>query len=277
MAWRWRRRKGAALELVHVVADPVEEPRSEVATGLDARAIADDCLRAAQARLRELACRCQPGRVHTAVRLGAVAQQLLEHLAETHADLVVICIVSAERARLPTIGFVAERLLRKAPCPVLAVPGDRTEPAADRTPPVELWPRNILVPTDFSVHAHAALTYAWDLAETTDAVLHVNDLLWNEAPIETSRHADTVDDVKRQLEEEIAAEQSRSRTRRVAYPLFASGEPAREILACADRVSADLIIMGTHGRSQIGRFVLGSVTHEVLEHTIRPVLVTHRD
>jgi hypothetical protein len=62
--------------------------------------------------------------------------------------------------------------------------------------------------------------------------------------------------------------------RQIAYPLFASGEPAHEILACADRISADLIVMGTHGRSQIGRFLLGSVTQEVLEHTVRPVLVT---
>ena len=56
--------------------------------------------------------------------------------------------------------------------------------------------------------------------------------------------------------------------------LLAKGEPAREILACADRVAADVIVMGTHGRSQVGRFLLGSVTQEVLGYTVRPVLVT---
>jgi nucleotide-binding universal stress UspA family protein len=73
-----------------------------------------------------------------------------------------------------------------------------------------------------------------------------------------------------------AEARTRGGTHPIAYPLLASGEPAREILACAERIPADIIIMGTHGRTQVGRFLLGSVTHEVLEHTVRPVLVTHR-
>jgi nucleotide-binding universal stress UspA family protein len=122
------------------------------------------------------------------------------------------------------------------------------------------------------------MTYAWDLAEKTDAalhVLHVNDRLWNEGPLASARPENTIDGMRHLLEEQIAELQRRGKRRRLAYPLFATGEPAREILACVGRIAADIIIMGTHGRGQVGRLPLGSVTHEVLEHTVRPVLVTH--
>ena len=133
--------------------------------------------------------------------------------------------------------------------------------------------------------ARAAVRCDWDrlpsrVEQQTDAVLHVlhvSDTLWNEDSGCDSRQTQAIDDVRHQLEDEIAHEQARSNAPRLVYPLLVSGEPAREILACADRISADIIVMGTHGRSQIGRFLLGSVTQEVLEHTVRPVLVTRPD
>jgi nucleotide-binding universal stress UspA family protein len=254
---------GAKLELVHVMADPSEEPRH------------------ARARLEALACpyRSLPLDIAIAVHVGSVAHQLLEHLTSAHADLVVIGIANAEHAQLPSIGLIAERLLRKTPCPVLAVPAIRVEsPDKPRTPTAP-WPRNILVATDFSEPARAALPHAWKLAEQTDGVLqilHVNDTLWNEGSDGSPGHghAQAIEDARRHLEEEIAGEQARTPSHRPTYPLLASGEPAREILACADRIAADVIVMGTHGRSQVGRFLLGSVTQEVLEHAVRPVLVT---
>ena len=48
-------------------------------------------------------------------------------------------------------------------------------------------------------------------------------------------------------------------------PLAAEGDPAREILTAAE--SADLIVMGTHGRSGFERLVLGSVTETVSRST----------
>jgi nucleotide-binding universal stress UspA family protein len=233
----------------------------------------------ARARLEALACpyRSLPLKVTIAVRVGSVAHQLVEHLNNARADLVAIGIANAEHAQLPSIGLIAERLLRKTPCPVLAVPAGRVESANAALAPTAPWPRNILVAMDFSEPARAALPQAWKLAQQSDGVLqilHVNDTLWNEGSECSPGPGDAIEDARRQLEEEIAGEQTRSHSPRPTYPLLASGEPAREILACADRIAADVIVMGTHGRSQVGRFLLGSVTQEVLEHTVRPVLVT---
>lgn len=46
-----------------------------------------------------------------------------------------------------------------------------------------------------------------------------------------------------------------------------------QILSIADRLGADLIIMGTHGRTGLRRALMGSVAEEVLRHSRRPVLI----
>lgn len=54
--------------------------------------------------------------------------------------------------------------------------------------------------------------------------------------------------------------------------LCVEGNPAREILRTAEAVPADVIVMGTHGRSGFTRLLLGSVTEKVLRHAPCPVL-----
>jgi nucleotide-binding universal stress UspA family protein len=55
-------------------------------------------------------------------------------------------------------------------------------------------------------------------------------------------------------------------------PVMVSGYAADEILNYANNNKVDLIIMSTHGRSGISRFVMGSVTNKVLSHSLVPVL-----
>lgn len=50
------------------------------------------------------------------------------------------------------------------------------------------------------------------------------------------------------------------------------GYAAEEILACADREGADLIVMGTHGRTGIDRMLFGSVAEKVVKNSPIPVL-----
>jgi universal stress protein A len=50
------------------------------------------------------------------------------------------------------------------------------------------------------------------------------------------------------------------------------GNPAREITALAQRVGADLIVMGTHGRTMMARLFQGSIAEKVVAHAPCPVL-----
>jgi nucleotide-binding universal stress UspA family protein len=52
-----------------------------------------------------------------------------------------------------------------------------------------------------------------------------------------------------------------------------TGAVAEEILKEADAVSADLIVMGTHGHGAVYNFLVGSATKGVLKHATRPVLL----
>ena len=54
-----------------------------------------------------------------------------------------------------------------------------------------------------------------------------------------------------------------------------STTPYEEIIAAAEQHQCDLILMASHGRSGFDKFLMGSETQKVLEHTKLPVLVLH--
>jgi nucleotide-binding universal stress UspA family protein len=68
----------------------------------------------------------------------------------------------------------------------------------------------------------------------------------------------------------LSDELSRARIPCVTTSL--EGSPAREIVAHAEKIGADLIVIGTHGRSGISHAVLGSVAERVVQKARRPVL-----
>lgn len=55
--------------------------------------------------------------------------------------------------------------------------------------------------------------------------------------------------------------------------VFLHGKPADEIIRYSDETNADLIVIGSRGLSALQEFALGSVSHRVLTHAKRPVLV----
>ena len=81
------------------------------------------------------------------------------------------------------------------------------------------------------------------------------------------------DEAKRYLEAK-AAELKRLGTEKVSY-LTREGRSANEIIALGRETQSSLIAMASHGRSGIQRWVLGSVTENVVRHAAGPVLVVH--
>lgn len=134
--------------------------------------------------------------------------------------------------------------------------------------------RNILVPTDFSETSDRALDYAVRLAGVFGATLHLmhvvempliadplpGAMMWaypSPAVMEEARHF---------LEDLRARVCVRSRIE------IGKGVPWRAILAYADEMPIDLIVMATHGRRGIARVLLGSTTEAVLRRAKCPVL-----
>ena len=71
---------------------------------------------------------------------------------------------------------------------------------------------------------------------------------------------------------EASARRLREAGRRVSA-LVVHGSPATELMRTAEEVQADLIVLGTHGRSGISRAVYGSVTRNVMIHAACSVLI----
>ena len=121
---------------------------------------------------------------------------------------------------------------------------------------------HILCPTDYSEPAAAALEHAiaiagWYQARVT--VLHV----CSGPPAEPDRA---------RLAQEAATGRAAARAAVALEVALADGDPARSILSEADRLHADLLVMGTHGASGFKRFILGSVTEKVLRQAAAPLL-----
>jgi nucleotide-binding universal stress UspA family protein len=142
--------------------------------------------------------------------------------------------------------------------------------------------RRILVPTDFSRDADLAVQWGVRLGTLMKAkvtVLFVLDLSLGAVaglpPEMASMYAtgDLLDRVRREAADEMARLGGRHRQ---VTTLIREGSPRPEILRTADRLRADLIVMGTHGRTGLAHVIFGSVAEHVVRHAKMPVLTVRK-
>lgn len=166
------------------------------------------------------------------------------------------------------LGSVAEKVVRHAPCSVLAVrPDGDVKPFS-----------HVLVPTDFSDSARHALELSAQLVEPNGIItlLHVI-----EVPVAYSRQvalafARDLDGHAVAALEDVAA-WLKSKTSATVRIMSRIGNPGAQTLAAIDdERSIDLVVMGSHGRTGIKRVLLGSVAEKVVRHAGRPVLVARK-
>lgn len=142
----------------------------------------------------------------------------------------------------------------------------------------------ILLPTDFSDCAHAALDHALFLARQHGAQLHLLHVivLHGEDPLETSQRFPDREDIFGRLEqlaqgemrELLSAHEGESLRLFEHQRRAISAAPA--ILEVAEELGIDLIVIGGHGRRGLRRFFLGSVAEEVVRTAPCPVLTLRR-
>lgn len=140
--------------------------------------------------------------------------------------------------------------------------------------------KTILVPCDFSEYAQHAFRWAVELAERWNArivVFHVGANFASFAYPESvyvqdlaKMEAEAVTAAEKRLQE-FAAQKGASTV--VVEPRVVLGNPFTEICQAAEHEHADLIVMGSHGRTGIAHVFLGSVAERVVRHAPCPVLV----
>ena len=141
--------------------------------------------------------------------------------------------------------------------------------------------RNILVPTDFSEPADAALAYAKLLATEFGSRLHLLHVIatpqvgWGAETTTFSWPtllADLETDARAQLGRQIPSGDPLSGRVTLATAI---GVPVEDILEYAAANAIDLVVMGTHGRGLVGHLFLGSVAERVVRRSPVPVLTVH--
>jgi nucleotide-binding universal stress UspA family protein len=130
--------------------------------------------------------------------------------------------------------------------------------------------KRILFATDFSPCSEAVMTYAAALARDFDATLYAahvipTESLGLEPPVYDQLRAGSVQQMN-DLEDSEALQGTHF------VPLIAEGDVGTNIAELTRQNRIDLIVVGTHGRTGIRKFVMGSVAEDIFRHAVCPVI-----
>jgi nucleotide-binding universal stress UspA family protein len=265
LALRLAHDHGARLILLHVAAPPVLY--GEMGMTIPVPEMQKEILEKDKTRLEELA--ATSGAVCRIVE-GMPTAEILKIAGDEACDLIVMGTHGRGALAQLLLGSTAAEVLRRAPCPVLAVkspaahaqPG-REAPAAETAATAgPLFPV-VLHPTDFSERARHAYDVACTLARGGGRLVVLN--IVEAVHVASEGYEDALNERLRGFQPDDPSIQFEYRVR--------EGEPAPAILAEAAASRCDLIALGTHGRTGLDRLLMGSTAEAVLRHAGCPVLV----
>ena len=139
--------------------------------------------------------------------------------------------------------------------------------------------RTLLIPTDFSDHAERAVQLSVEWARAFGARIHLIHVLRLPPPGGGLWGAGFPTELAKEMREYVSELLAQTRQKIEAEGIAVSsevleGEPAAQIVSCARRKRADLIVMGTRGLSGAKHVLLGSVAERTLRHAPCPVMTS---
>jgi len=181
----------------------------------------------------------------------------IEDLArKVQAGLIVVGASEGNALQRAFLGSTADRVIRKAPCPVFVVRAGTTFP-----------PSRVLVPVDLSPVSAGALRFATAfLREAWGGKMVDLETLFVLNPLEVEGSLQfTPDQIERFAGEELDRfTQMNAPAAHTSHQVLI-GYPREEILREIEDRRADVVILGTHGRSGFERMMIGSIASEVLQ------------
>jgi len=138
--------------------------------------------------------------------------------------------------------------------------------------------KKILIAHDGSKSSEKALKKAFQISETFGSSLTVLSVipelyLTELMEMDRARILDTMAEETREMMEKIKAKSKHVKSLKT---VIKQGDPAEEILKTAEKMKADVIITGSHGRHGAQRFLLGSVSSKIVDHAECDVLVVKK-
>ena len=225
-------------------------------------------------------------KVQGKLAIGYAAEEILRYADENAVDLIAMATHGRSGLKRWIVGSVADKILRTSSLPVWLVRPETT----DETP-YDQWPkRTILVPLDGSELAELVLPYVKMLAKQWGTKpVDITLLRICEPPSIPSYSTPELPDVPLNWGEYIQQETAKCKQSATKYLAaiekqlkdegFSTntnvlvGKAADEIVDYAKRTSFSIIVMATHGRSGLSRWVYGSITQNVLMGVADPTLL----
>ncbi|GAA0663069.1 universal stress protein [Natronoarchaeum mannanilyticum] len=205
--------------------------------------------------------------VTTTVERGTPFQSIREYAHRRGIDVIAIGTRGRSGLERILLGSVTENVLRTARTPVVAVPPDADVETID-----DVAFGDMLLPTDGSEGAAIATEWGIALATLLDSMVHSVYSVDTNAFAGAQDPRELLDALERRGEAALETVRERARSADVTVSgSIASGAPAAVITEYATDQDVDLIVMGTHGRTGIGQWFLGSVTENVVRQTEVPV------
>jgi nucleotide-binding universal stress UspA family protein len=198
----------------------------------------------------------------TNVEQGEAYERIVDVADTENCDLIVMGRRGIHRIERMLMGSVTSRVIGYTQRDVLVVPRDAS-----------IGWKNILLAADGSIYSEAATEHAINFAKfyggdlTAVSVVDVTEEFYAQAPkmldkmIEKSKRI--LEDVKKKAEASNVEIET----------LVREGEAYEKIVELTNVIKADVIFMGSHGRTGLKKLLMGSVTEKVIGHTPCPVMV----
>ena len=210
------------------------------------------------------------------VHQGTAPDCILSFAQAHKTDLIVMGTHGQRGFDRLVLGSVTNRVMRRAPCPVLAVckPSQESivaDTAADMASGKERGHvhhlSRVLFCTDFSENSERALNYALSVRAEYDAELTLLHVL--EGVPSSAKMEEAVATAMEQLDKLIPPEGRKTLSIKTAVRI---GKPYQQIIQLAQEAQIDLVAMGVRGRGALDLAVFGSTTYRVLQLGPCPVL-----
>lgn len=204
----------------------------------------------------------------TMVERGAASDVVSAAADRVDADLVAMGTHGRTGVDRVLLGSVAERTLRTSDVPVVTTQAfDAADPSVD----------SVLIPTDGSDCAERAVEHGLAVAERFDATVHAVSVVDVQSMAAAygggAAIASVVDELRETHERAADAVVERADERGVdAVKAVSEGPPARTIDEYVEDGGIDFVTVGTHGRSGLERYLLGSVAESVIRTSVAPVM-----
>jgi nucleotide-binding universal stress UspA family protein len=209
----------------------------------------------------------------TEVGVGIAADEIIKLADENSTGLVTMSTHGRSGVSRWALGSVADKVVRGTKQPVALIRAKGARPDVREKDILD----KALVPLDGSKESEAVIPYIEELATKLGVevtLLHMlapNDYIHSEAQL---KQMESLRAPAKDYIESVAAKLKQKGIVAIAkFSEIGLGVEAEEIIKLADETHVDLVAMSTHGRSGIGRWVIGSIADRVLHEGNTPLLL----